>query len=611
MKNNFFKKFIELNPPEGLPSFFPSTVMQTIWQIYKLDKWRWNTLLFFATIAACIEPGIIWLLGHFIDSISNGDIKPEESLFHPYLITIIILFLIVLPGFDSMENVTQNLLINARVAQRTRFRAMNYLTHQSMNFFSNEMAGRLAAKAFEFSRSAVDMMVTATTQTWYVITFFVATLAFCIHAHWMLATTLVVWGVISIVILYYFTPVIARRADRMTESYSNAIGRSVDILSNITLAKLFSKPESENIGFMGLLNDHLFNSYQKNKIVTLSVATIYFWNGICVAFIIFLSIWLWTRGEIQSGILISLFPLVLRIRLQTDWLFMQASMLSEQYGSVLNGIDIFRRPVELLDAQDAADLPHVKGHISFKDVRFHYSSGRQIFDGLNLDIPAGQKVGLVGPSGAGKTTLVSLLLRFYDIQSGAIKIDSHDISQVTQNSLRSQIAMVTQEPSLLNRSILENLRYGRQDATQEEIEAAIKQAAADEFIPHLQDKMGNTGYDAQVGERGVKLSGGQRQRISIARLILKDAPIMLLDEATSALDSEVEAVVQEQIYPLMENRTVIAIAHRLSTLIRMDRILVMDQGKIIEDGTHSELLAQNGLYARLWHRQSQGFLPED
>ncbi len=585
--------------------------MQTIVQIYKLDKWRWNLLLIFATIAACIEPGIIWLLGHFIDLISNGQITPAESLTHPYLIIIVILFLIVLPGFDSMENLIQNLLINARVAQRTRFRAMNYLTHQSMNFFANEMAGRLAAKAFEFSRSAVDMMVTVATQTWYVIAFFAATLVFCIHAHWMLATALIVWGLISLVILYYFTPVIAKRADRMTESYSNAIGRSVDILSNITLAKLFSKPESENIGFMGLLNDHLYNSYQKNKIVTLSVAMIYFWNGICVAFIIFLSIWLWTKNEIASGILISLFPLVLRIRLQTDWLFMQASMLSEQYGSVLNGIEIFRRPVELLDAENAQDLPQVKGSISFNNVSFSYSSGRKIFHGLSLEIPAGQKVGLVGPSGAGKTTLVSLLLRFYDIQSGTIRIDGHDISQVTQNSLRTQISMVTQEPALLNRSILDNLRYGRQDATRDEIEAAVKQSAAHEFIPHLRDKMGNIGYDAQVGERGVKLSGGQRQRISIARLILKNAPIMLLDEATSALDSEVEAVVQEQIYPLMENRTVIAIAHRLSTLIRMDRLLVMDHGKIIEDGTHTELLAKNGLYSRLWQRQSQGFLPED
>ncbi len=607
---NFFKKYIELTPPDGRPSHFPSTVGATIRQIYTLDKGRWNFLLCIATIAAFIEPSIMWFLGQFIDLISSGQLHPDEALTHPYFIAVILLFLVILPGFDSVENVTQNLLISSKMAQRTRFRAMNYLTHQSMDFFSNEMAGRLAAKSFEFSRSAVDLMITVITQTWYVVTFFMGTLIFCIHTNWMLALAMTIWGSISIFMVLFFTPIIARRADRMTESYSTALGRSVDILSNISLTKLFSKPESENIGFMSLLNDHLFNAYQKNKIVTLSVASIYIWNGICVAAIIFLSIWLWTHGTIQIGALVALFPLILRIRVQTDWLFMQASMISENYGSVLNGIEIFQRPVEIMDKTEAAILPHVKGDIDFHDVHFTYSSGRRVFQGLNLHIPAGQKVGLVGPSGAGKTTLVSLILRFYDIQSGSIKIDGYDIDDVTQNSLRSQISMVTQEPALLNRSIMDNLRYGRMDASAQDIEAAVKQAAAADFIPHLRDKMGNTGYEAHVGERGVKLSGGQRQRISIARLILKDAPIMLLDEATSALDSEIEAVVQEQIYPLMENRTVIAIAHRLSTVMRMDRLLVLDHGRIVEDGTHAELLEKGGLYARLWSRQSQGFLPD-
>ena len=608
---NFFDRFIALFPSLGQPSEFPSTVWQTLRQIYALDKWRWNALLCVSTIAALIEPGIIALLGHFIDQISNGTIKPADALTHPSLILIIVLFLIILPRFDSSENVIQNLLISARVAQRTRFRAMNYLTRQSMDFFSNEMAGRLASKSFEFSRSAIDLMLMVMTQTWYVAAFFLGTLAFCIHAHWTLALALVIWGAVAVLAICIFTPIIAKRADRMTESYSTAIGRCVDILSNISLTKLFSKPDDENIGFMDLLNDHLFNSYQKNKVVTLSVATIYFWNGICVAAILFLSIWLWTKGDIQIGVLIALFPLLLRIRVQTDWLFMQANMLSEGYGQVLNGIEIFQRPVSITDKPSATVMPKVKGHIKFEDVHFTYGSGRRIFDGLSIDIPAGQKVGLVGPSGAGKTTLVSLLLRFYDVQSGKIMIDGHDVTHVTQDSLRAQIGMVTQEPALLNRSILENLRYGRAQATQDDIELAVEQAAAADFIPHLRDKMGNTGYDAQVGERGVKLSGGQRQRVAIARLILKDAPIMLLDEATSALDSEIESVVQEQIYPLMENRTVIAIAHRLSTLVRMDRLLVMEQGRIVEDGTHTELLANGGLYARLWQRQSQGFLPKD
>ena len=362
---------------------------------------------------------------------------------------------------------------------------------------------------------------------------------------------------------------------------------------------------------MELLNNHHYNSFLKNKIVTAAISSIYIWNGIAVAAIMFASIYLWTRGEIEIGTLVALFPLVLRIRVQTDWLFMQASMLSEQYGSVLNGIEVLQRPITVEDKPNAPDLPVVKGHICFHDVSFAYPSGRVVFDKLNLEIQAGQKVGLVGPSGAGKTTLVNLLLRFHDIQSGHIEIDGHDIAAVAQNSLRDQISMVTQEPALLNRSILENLQYGRKTASFTDIEQAAQQAAATGFIPDLKDKEGRIGYDAHVGERGVKLSGGQRQRIAIARLILKNSPIMLLDEATSALDSEVEAVIQEQIYPLMENRTVIAIAHRLSTLTKMDRLIVMEDGKIVEDGTHFDLLARNGLYARLWNRQSQGFLPKD
>lgn len=607
----FYKRFVELTSKEGTPTAFPKTALATIKQIYKLDMWRWNMLLSIATIAALIEPAIMLILGQFVDQISSGVLKPEDALTNTSFLLVILLFLLILPAFDTVEIIIHNLLLTTRTVQRTRFRAMNYLTGQSMDFFANEMAGRLAAKAFDFSRAAGDLMITLSTQTWYVITFFVGTLAFCLHAHWMLAAALFLWGAGSVALIVIFTPIIAKRSDKTVESYSTAMGRSVDILSNVSLTKLFSKPESENIGFMGLLNDHMHNVFYKNKAVTLAVGLIYLWNGICVAGIIFLSIWQWTNSLIPIGVIVALFPLVLRIRVQTDWLFMQASMLSEQYGTIVNGIEVLQRPVTILDKPQAAALPKVKGDISFENVSFTYSSGRQIFDNLSFNIPAGQKVGLVGPSGAGKTTLVNLLLRFYDIDNGHIEIDGHDIRDVTQNSLRHQISMVTQEPALLNRSILENLKYGNINATEEQIKRAASQAAADEFIPYLKDKDGRTGYQAHVGERGVKLSGGQRQRISIARLILKDAPIMLLDEATSALDSEVEAVVQQHIYPLMENRTVIAIAHRLSTVMRMDRLLVLDHGKIIEDGTHAELLERGGMYARLWTRQSQGFLSED
>ena len=609
-RENFFKKFTELRLSNGMPNAFPKTVAETIWQIYVLDKWRWNLLLTISTIAAFIEPAIMSLLGKFVDLISSGQLKPDQALTHPYFIAVIVLFLVILPVFDSIESFIQNLVVNPKLAQRTRFRAMTYLTRQSIDFFSNEMAGRLSAKAFDFGRSASDLMITVITQTWYVVAFFLGTLIFCFNTHWALATAMMVWGVISVYIIAYFTPIIAKKSERLTESYSTAMGRCVDILSNISLTKLFSKPESENTGFMDLLNRHLFNSFEKNKMAALTVSIMYIWNGISVSAIFVIAIWLWTSGQIMIGPLVALFPLVLRIRVQTDWLLMQAAMISENYGTVQNGIEVFQRPLMVQDKPQAPVMPPVSGKISFENVSFTYSSGRKIFDDLSFEIPAGQKVGLVGPSGAGKTTLVNLLLRFYDLNSGHIKIDDHDISAVTQNSLRSHIGMVTQEPALLNRSIAENLRYGSETATQADIEAAAKKAAAYEFIPYLKDQEGRTGFEAHVGERGVKLSGGQRQRIAIARLILKNAPIMLLDEATSALDSEIEAVVQEQIYPLMENRTVIAIAHRLSTVMRMDRLIVLDNGKIVEDGSHTELLAQGGLYARLWNRQSQGFLPD-
>lgn len=608
--DRFFAKWIKLNPAEAYPIEFPTTVMGTVREIYSLDRWRWNLLLGLAAIAAFLEPGIMWLLAKFINLVSDGTLLPQDAITHPYFIAVVVLFLIVLPGFDTAEVTVQNLIVNPKLAQRTRFRAMNRLTRQSMEFFMNEMAGRISSKAFDMGRASSDLMITIMTHTCYVVVFYLGTFVFTIGTHWLLALIMFLWGGVSVALIMFFTPVIARKSDCLTESYSTAMGRSVDILSNISLTKMFSRPDDETGGFMSLLNTHLRNAYEKNKVVSATTGLIYFWNGISVAAMIFAAVWLWGKGDIMAGPVAALLPLILRIRVQTDWLFMQAAMISENYGTVHNGIEVLQRPIKVLDKADAVSLSNLRGDISFENIRFSYHGGKDVFKNLNLLIPAGQKVGLVGPSGAGKTTLLSLLLRFYDLDGGAIKLDGVNIADVTQTSLRSQISVVTQEPALLNRSVLENLLYGRPDISLDEVVRATRQAAAHDFILSLKDKEGRTGYDAHVGERGVKLSGGQRQRIAIARLILKNAPIMLLDEATSALDSEIEAVVQEQIYPLMENRTVIAIAHRLSTVMRMDRLIVLDQGQIIEDGTHQELLELNGLYARLWHRQSQGFLPD-
>ena len=609
MESWFYKKYIELSPQEGQPAVFPKTVGAALYDIFRLNPWRWSSLFLVNTIGAVLEPLSMWLLGVFADDLSAQRVTAQTALFHPPLLAALLIFLIAFPVFGALEAALSNLMVNPKLAQRSRFRAMTYLTSQSMEFFHNEMAGRLSAKVFDFGRTSADLMLNVITNVWWVTAFFISTVALAGTIHWLLVVLLIGWAAMTVLISWLFTPLLAERSDRLTESYSTALGRCVDIITNISLTKLFSKPEDENIGFAHLLNDHLDNSYRKNKVMTLATALLDTNNAIFMVAVGAAAVYLWSENTIAVGAVVAIFPLILRLRVQMVWFFSQASMISENYGTIKNGLEVLNRPITVQDKPGAITLPRVTGDIRFEDMTFVYPSGRLIFDKLNLHIPAGQKVGLVGPSGAGKTTLVNLLLRSYDIASGAVKIDGHSIMDVTQNSLRAQIGMVTQEPSLLNRSIRENLTYGRTDATDEEVFAAAKQAAADQFIPTLQDQYGNRGYDSRVGERGVKLSGGQRQRIAIARLILKDAPIMLLDEATSALDSEAEAVVQQYIYPLMEHRTVIAIAHRLSTVMRMDRLLVLENGVIVEDGSHTDLIALNGRYARLWARQSQGFLP--
>lgn len=606
----FYKRYIELRPNEGQPAVFPRSVGAALYDIFKLNPWRWSSLFIVNTIGAGLEPFSMWLLGRFANDLSAGKVAAANALYHPALLTALLIFLIAFPLFGLLEAAISNLVVNPKLAQRSRFRAMTYLTGQSMEFFHNEMAGRLSAKVFDFGRTSADLMLNVITNVWWVATFFISTVVLAGTIHWLLVALLLGWAASTIVICILFTPTLARKSDILSESYSTALGRCVDIITNISLTKLFSKPEDENLGFAHLLNDHLKNSYNKNKIVTLATTLLDTTNAVFMVAIGAVAVHLWSDAVIALGAVVAIFPLLLRLRVQMVWFLSQASMISENYGTIRNGLEVLNRPVAVKDRQNAYVLPAVTGNIDFKDVTFVYPSGRVIFEGLNLHIPAGQKVGLVGPSGSGKTTLVNLLLRSYDIAAGDLTIDGYDIRNVTQNSLRAQIGMVTQEPALLNRSIRENLVYGRPDASEEDILAATHQSAAHEFILGLQDQYGNRGYDARVGERGVKLSGGQRQRIAIARLILKNAPIMLLDEATSALDSEAEAIVQNYIYPLMERRTVIAIAHRLSTVMRMDRLLVLDHGRIVEDGSHHDLLARNGPYARLWALQSQGFLPD-
>jgi ATP-binding cassette subfamily B multidrug efflux pump len=482
---------------------------------------------------------------------------------------------------------------------------------QSMHFFQDEFAGRIATKVMQTALAVRDTWLIVCELMVFIIIYFVTLLAVLGGFDMRLLVPFLAWVVLYVIALKYFVPRLGRVAKEQADARSLMTGRITDAYTNIATVKLFSHARREAGFARSAMQEFLSTVHQQMRLVTGFEIVNHILSMGLIAATAGATLYLWTKGDATIGAVAASTAMALRLNGISHWVMWEMAALFEHIGTVQDGINTLARPHAVVDAPDAKPLHVTRGDIRFEHVSFAYGGKNAVIDDLSLHIRPGEKIGLVGRSGAGKSTIVNLLLRFYDVASGRILIDDQDIAHATQDSLRAQIGMVTQDTSLLHRSVRENIVYGRPDATEDDLMAAAKRAEADEFIAGLTDPKGRKAYDAHVGERGVKLSGGQRQRVAIARVMLKDAPILLLDEATSALDSEVEAAIQQSLYRLMEGKTVVAIAHRLSTIAAMDRLIVLDRGRVVEEGDHRSLLAKDGLYARLWAHQSGGFLGEE
>ncbi len=549
-------------------------------------------------------------MGNVVDWLGKADraLFLDQEMWKLVAMSLFVLIFLPLLVFAQATIIHQVLLGNhANVA---RWMMHRYLLRQSVGFYANEFAGRVSTKVMQTALAVREVMMKVLDVFVYVISYFVSMLFIIGSADWRLLLPMLVWLAIYCTILYFFVPQMRRASEEQADARSLMTGRIVDSYTNITTVKLFSHAGREEVYAREGMAGFLQTVHSQMRLVTVNFSAIYFNNCLVMFNISALSIYLWLNGAVSVGSIAIAISLALRINGMSQWIMWEVSALFENVGTVYDGMSLFEKPQDVADQPGAIAFTARKGGIEYDRIRFHYGKTQGVIEDFSLSIAPGEKIGLVGRSGAGKTTLMNVLLRFYDIESGTIRIDGQDIRDVSQDSLRGNIGVVTQDTSLLHRSIRDNIAYGRPSATDEEIILAAKRANAWEFIQSLEDQKGRRGLDAQTGERGVKLSGGQRQRIAIARVFLKDAPILILDEATSALDSEVEAAIQENLFDLMEGKTVIAIAHRLSTLTEMDRLIVLDKGQIVETGTHGELVAKGGLYADLWSRQSGGFIDD-
>jgi ATP-binding cassette, subfamily B, multidrug efflux pump len=588
------------SPPTGLLAFY--------WHFARQAKWLFVALFATGLTVALLDVLIPVFIGRVVTLVTT---TAPERLFAeswPLLLAMALVMLFVRPIAITTQNLVANQAISANVSNLIRWQNHWYVARQTWAFFQNDFAGRIANKVMQTGPAMRESLVALITGVWYILVYGTSAVVLLASADAWLALPVLVWFAGYLVLLRVFVPRMRDRSKEVSEARSVLTGRIVDTYTNILTVKLFARARHEDAYVRDAVDEHtglFYASLRLNRLFSLSLSTL---NAAMVTSVGALAIFLWTRGAVTVGTVAMALPLAWQIISTAGWVAMRVTEIFENIGVVQEGMTAIARPIALTDREDARTLHVSKGEIRFDDIDFGYGRESGVIDGLTLTVRGGEKVGLVGRSGAGKSTLVNLLLRFFDLEGGRILIDGQDIAGVTQESLRTQISVVTQDTSLLHRSIRDNIRYGRPNASEAEIVEAAKLAHAHEFILDLEDWRGRRGYDAHVGERGVKLSGGQRQRVAIARVILKDAPILVLDEATSALDSEVEQAIQASLGTLMAGKTVIAIAHRLSTIAQMDRLIVLDRGRIVEQGSHAELLRLGGHYAALWRRQSGGFL---
>jgi ATP-binding cassette subfamily B multidrug efflux pump len=561
-------------------------------------------------VVAAVEVGLIYYMGRIVDLLSTDPTKMWET-YGTELLIVALFVLLVRPLAQGFDVALINNTILPNFGTLIRWRAHRQVLRQSVGWFENDFAGRIANRIMQTPPAAGEVVFQTFDAISYALAYMIGAAILLLTSDWRLMMPLLAWFALYGLLVRWTVKRVGPASKAASDARSQVTGRVVDAYTNIHSVKMFAHHDLE-VRFAKEAIETARKTFQKEmRIFTIMDVTLVMLNGLLIVGVVGWALALWTWGEASVGVVAAAAALTLRLNSMTGWIMWALSSFFRELGVVAEGMETIAQPIELVDVQDAKPLALTDGGITLKDLTHHYGRSRGGLQAVNLEVKPGERIGLVGRSGAGKSTLVKLLLRFYDAEGGQIEIDGHDISSLTQDSLRQQIGMVQQDSSLLHRSVRDNILYGRPDATEAEMIAAAKQAQAHEFILDLSDPEGRSGYDARVGERGVKLSGGQRQRITLARVILKNAPILVLDEATSALDSEVEAAIQETLYGMMDGKTVIAIAHRLSTIAQMDRIIVLDQGRIVEEGTHDVLLKQDGLYADFWSRQSGGFLKLD